>query len=104
MTTEFLKDGEEGLRGGLRHLILRLNRPQLCLVNGWIQQELDRASRAPGNRIVRVPDLDDSAVFSGDIVELLGQVRRRINALPRGSLVVLNHWVVMQLEEHVADD
>lgn len=87
------------LRGGLRQLILRLNRGQLCLVGGWIDSELQVSREQPGLRVVRVPDPEDAFDFRGDFVELAGQVRRRINSLPTGSLVVLHHWVNTQLEE-----
>lgn len=87
------------LRGGLRQLILRLNRVQLCLVGGWIDSELRISRERPGIRVVRFPHSDDAFDFSGDFVELAGQVRCRINSLPTGSLVVLHHWVNTQLED-----
>ncbi len=90
------------LRGGLRHLFPRLSRPELCLINGWIEKQLRIARVAPSLRIVRVPDLDDQLEFSGDLSELLGTIRHHIERLPEGHLVVLNHWVECQLEERQA--
>lgn len=87
------------LIGDLRHLFPRLSRSELCLINGWIEKQLRIARRAPSQRIVRVPDLDDTLEFTGDIVELLGTLRHHIEQLPQGHLVVLNHWVESQLLE-----
>lgn len=95
---EFPHKSHHRLVGGLRHLFPRLSRPELCLINGWIESQLEVARTRPSMRVVRVPDLDDQLEFRGDLPELLGTIRHHIEQLPAGHLVVLNHWVESQLD------
>ena len=90
------------LIGDLRHLFPRLSRPELCLINGWIEKQLTISRRRPSMRIVRVPDLDDQLEFSGDLPELLGTIRHHIERLPQSHLVLLTHWVESQLLERAS--
>ena len=49
--------------------------------------------------MVRMPDFGDSVDRGADFVEIAGAIRHHIHALPLGSLVVLQRWVLDQLED-----
>ncbi len=90
------------LHGNLRQLVVRLDLAQLLVVLGWIQQQLRLLATRPSLRgPVCVPDQDERLDFTGDTVELIGQVRRTIHSLPRYHLLVLNKWVRAELDERL---
>lgn len=93
---ESWRDEADRQRGNLRQLLLSLDRAQLCVVHGWILQQL---SLPPSRLIlVRLPDQGDFVRFDGDFVELAAKVRQHISRLPEAELAVLRVHVLGLLD------
>lgn len=89
---------------GLKQLLTRLSEAELMLIRSWVEHEIRTLANTPRSlRLVRSPGArtatPEPPPFEGNVVELMGALRRRLHELPEDRLIVLHVWINDRLRQ-----